>query len=103
MFILGKDRMQIANLNMANNIFIGADGHSIKINFNDGSGSHLGTYMTDMAAAKVIEQIAVAAASKDLFIMPSDEAVKGQLANEADKTRIHHHTNGKKTKGHGGS
>lgn len=107
MLILAKGNMSIVNLSMVNNVFIGADGCSIKVNFSDGSGTQLGKYESEEAAVAALEWLGRTAllsnSRSSLFTMPSDEAVKRLLTDKANKTGMHHNIGGKKTKGHGGS
>ena len=107
MLILSKGNMSIINFSMANNVFIGADGCSIKVNFSDGSGAQLGRYESPEAAVVALKWLGKTAllsnSGNSLYAMPSDEAVKGWLANEANKAVTSHGIGGKKTKGHGGS
>jgi hypothetical protein len=100
MYIISKDHKSIVNLALSTSVYVGADGCSLKADFENGKGCQIGRYNSDVEARAAIEIISANVGKTEICYMPSDETVRAKL----DVTeRRQHHISGKKTKGHGGS
>lgn len=97
MIIVSKEKDRIVNMSQVMSLFIASDGKTIKAAFQNGSVSQMGVYNSP---EDVIEMIGQAVGKTEIYFLPDDETVRAkQNINQAR----YHHTDGKKTKGHGGS
>lgn len=100
MYIVSRDKRSIINTEQITSMYVGADGCTIKADFENGKGCQIGRYNSDRECQTVIEIIAGNFGKADVFFMPEDSAVNARLNTGGEKPR---HISGKKTKGHGGS
>lgn len=100
MFIMSKDKETIVNLEKVANIYMGADGYTIKANFANGEGCQITRYNSEEAAVFAMEMIANSIGKSEVCFLPNENDIKAKL-NLTE--RKYHHATGKKTKGHGGS
>ena len=100
MVILDSEQRRIVNFDKVTVIFLSSDEHSIKINFADGTGSHLERYSTAEECKEALKMLYEGLKQGSSVIMPNKEQV--QIRLRAMKGQYIRHS-GKKTKGHGGS
>ena len=100
MLIVNKDRNGIINIANITNIYIEADGCTIKADYVNGKGCQIGRYVSEKEAKTAISIAAKNMQKSGVCMMPDDNEIRAQLALEETKW---HHVTGKKVKGHGGS
>lgn len=102
MIIVNKDRNDAYNMDHVTNIYIGADGCSIKASAGSATrGGILGKYGSYELAGKAFQILmeSIEKEDKKVLYMPDDSDVHGKMQMK----QTYHHITGKKTKGHGGS
>lgn len=100
MYIVSKDKKSIINTEQITSIYVGADGCTLKADFENGKGCQIGRYMSEKECQIAIEIIAENIGKSDVCFMPKDSFINAKINLEEQKT---HHISGKKTKGYGGS
>lgn len=100
MYIVNKDKKAIINLEQVTCVYLGADGCTIKVDYQSGNGCQLGRYNSESAAQAAIEIISNSIGKAEVCFMPEDTAINAKISLGEQK---YHHATGKKTKGHGGS
>lgn len=100
MYIVSKDERSIVNAEQITSIYIGADGCTIKADFENGKGCQIGRYMSEKACRIAIKILAEDSVRNSVCRMPTDAAINARISLEEVKA---HHISGKKTKGYGGS
>lgn len=101
MFIVAKDRKSIVNTNHITSIYMGADGCTIKADFENGKGCQIARYDAEKLSKIAMDIIANNIdRNSTLCYMPDDKSIKAKINLEEQK---YHHITGKKTKGRGGS
>jgi hypothetical protein len=104
MIVINKNKNKVINLGSVNEIFKGADGFSIKVNFTNGQGTQIERYNSAEATDIALEMLCNAIGKTDKFIMPNDEQIKAHiLTARSVGTEYHNRYNGAKQKRHGGS
>lgn len=104
MIIINKNKSKVVNLSAVNEIFKGADGYSIKVNFSSGQGTQIDRYSSIEATDIALEMLCNAIGSKEKFSMPTDEQIQAYiLSNRGLGGGYHNNYNGNKSKSHGGS
>ena len=101
MFIVAKDGRSIINANNITSIYIGADGCTIKADFENGKGCQIARYDADKFSKIAMDIIANSIdGNSTICYMPDNKSIQAKLNLEEQK---YHHLTGKKNKGHGGS
>lgn len=100
MFLVGKDNKSIINTDRITSMYIGADGCTVKVDFENGKGCQVGRYNSEREAQAAIEIVSGNVGRLAVCGMPDDDAVSARISQKNQKQ---HHATGKKTKGHGGS
>lgn len=100
MYIINKDRTQLANMEQITALYIGTDGRSIKADFVTGKGCQIARYDSGEEACAAIELLGKAMGRTETFFFSDQDEIKAHV--QTNNQRWHHAT-GKKTKGHGGS
>ena len=100
MFLVSKDKKAIVNMSQITSIYIGADGCTLKADFENGKGCQIGRYKSEKESQTAIQIISESVGKNEMFFMPQDDSINAKLNLAEQKT---HHITGKKTKGHGGS
>ncbi len=103
MFLYGKQKNTIINLDVIKDIFLGREEGSVAISFKNGSTTKFVQYNSEVEAKEAISMLAerLAVSNRMVVNMPELEEVKIRLRNTPLSSS--HHVTGKKTKGHGGS
>lgn len=97
MFIVSKDKRAIVNTDWVTSVHIGADGCTLKADFQNGNGCQIGRYMSEEECMTAMDIIT---GMLDACSVPDDSAVIAKINLGGQRLR---HISGKKTKGHGGS
>lgn len=100
MFIVSKDRKSIVNSEKVTSIYVGADGCTIKANFQNDGGCQFASYNSERYSQIAMDILAKSFGKLEVFFMPEDNFINAKLNLLEHKN---HHNTGKKTKGHGGS
>lgn len=100
MFIVSKDKKAIINTEQITSIYIGADGCTIKADFENGKGCQIARYNSEKASQIAIDIISNSFGKSEICFMPEESDINAKL-NIME--RREYHITGKKTKGHGGS
>ena len=100
MFVVSKDRISIINMEQITNLYIGADGCTIKADYANGKGCQIGRYNGEKEAKAAVEIVVRSMQRNEVSFMPNDEEVRTAIQTQETKW---HHATGKKMKGHGGS
>ena len=102
MLLMSKNKDSIVNLEYVENVYIGANGTSIKMISNSGNGSQLGAYTTSAETKMALNILSNRIKSNESLIeMPTEKDIQAYVVSLGiEKPR---HITGKKTKGHGGS
>lgn len=100
MYIVSKDKNSIINAQQITSIYVGADGCTLKADFENGKGCQIGRYSSEKECRTAIEMLSESIGKSEVCFMPQDNAVNAKINIGEQKQ---HHINGKKTKGHGGS
>ena len=102
MLLMSKNKDSIVNLEYVENVYIGANGTSIKMISNSGNGSQLGAYTTSEETKMALNILSNRIKSNESLIeMPTEKDIQAYVVSLGiEKPR---HITGKKTKGHGGS
>ena len=104
MIIVNKDKTDAYNISHIVNMYIGADGNSVKVCAGNATrGGILGRYNSYEDAIKAFEILleGISRNISDVLYMPSDSEVSDKI--KIQPRELYHHISGKKTKGHGGS
>lgn len=101
MYIITKNKRHIVNLSHVAEMFIGNDGVSIKINFDNGGRYELERYNSPRETETAMEMLCDAVGKVETFRLPTEKEIQAKLVQTHDG--IPHHITGKKSKGHGGS
>lgn len=102
MYIVSKEAGVLLNFNNIVELFTKNDGALIAKQ-EDGKIIILKVYETEQHAKEAILIIAEDMKNKNIIHVPTKEFVKQHIINGNPYNNPHHHINGKKTKGHGGS
>lgn len=100
MLIVNKELNDVYNLDHITNIYISADGRSVKVCAgNTSRGGILGKYNSYEATQKALKILlnGIEKNSQQVLYMPNDSQV------DIKTQERYHHITGKKIKGHGGS
>lgn len=102
MILMSKNKDSIINLEYVENIYIGANGSSIKIVLNSGNGSQLGAYTTSEEAQIALKILSDRIRSNQSFIeMPTEKDIQAYIVSLGVEKQTC--GTGKKTKRRGGS
>lgn len=89
MYIVSRDKRSIINTEQITSMYVGADGCTIKADFENGKGCQIGRYNSECECQTVIEIIAGNFGKADVFFMPEDSAVNARLNTGGRKTAPH--------------
>lgn len=102
MILVSKDGKCIVNMESVACVYIGGNDSSIKADFQNGRGTHLATYSSAEESRAAMQILSKKISQGVAYIeMPEAEEIKAAIiAGGRDKDR---YSNGRKSKGHGGS
>lgn len=101
MFIVAKDGKAIINMEQTTSIYIGSDGRTVKVDFENGKGCQIARYDAEAYSEAALEIIADSVnKNKEIVFMPEEQTICAKINVKKEKSR---HINGKKQKGHGAS
>ena len=102
MLLMSKNKDSIVNLEYVENIYIGANGTSIKMISNSGSGSQLGAYTTSEETKMALNILSNRIKSNESLIeMPTEKDIQAEVVSLGVEKQTC--STGKKTKRRGGS
>lgn len=104
MIIINRNKSKVINLSATNEIFKGADGYSIKVNFSNGAGTQIERYSSTEAADIALEMLCDAIGKAEKFSMPTEEQIQARVIYTRKPGNAYHkQIGGVKPKSHGGS
>ena len=104
MIVINKNKSKVINLSAINEIFKGADGYSIKVNFSNGAGTQIERYASAEAVDVALEMLCDAIGKTDKFIMPTEEQIHARVISTRSAGNAYdNQIKGVKQKSHGGS